>query len=59
MACVTSYVDEFNIDGLRTREEIEDKIAELRLKPMYGYDGRDRIEDAIRTLQDRLNNLDE
>lgn len=50
-------MDEFNIDGLWTREEIENKIAELRLKPTYGYDGRDRIEDTIRTLQDRPNNL--
>ena len=50
--------DEFGIAGVRTREAIRNKIDELRLKPSYGYDGRDRIEKAIRILEQRLDDLD-
>lgn len=50
--------DEFNIDGVWTREAIKDKIDELKLKLSYGYDGRSRIEEAIRILEQRLDELD-
>ena len=45
-------MNEFNIGGLRTREEIENKIAELELKSMYGYDGISRVAESINTLRD-------
>ena len=50
--------DEFGIGGVWTKEAIKDKIDELRLKPSYGYDGRNRIEEAIRILEQRLDELD-